>query len=110
MNLSRSTYYARPDSGRRKIVQITDAELRAAIEEIVAEWPAYCYRRVTHKLRRRGIHVNHKRVARVMREAALSPRRIRQFLVTTDSEHSEPVFPSLRGYGCRDRINFGSQT
>ena len=45
------------------------------IENVVTEWLAYGYRRVTHELRRRGIVVNHKRVARIMREQALAPRR-----------------------------------
>ena len=58
------------------------------------EWPAYGYRRVTQELRRRGTIANHKRVARIMREEALTPRRIRKFLVTTDSDHDEPIFPN----------------
>jgi putative transposase len=62
---------------------------------VVAEWSAYGYRRVTHELRRRGILANHKRVARIMREEALTPRRIRRFLATTDSNHPEPVYPNL---------------
>jgi putative transposase len=69
--------------------------LREAIEEVVEEWTAYGYRRVTRELRRRGIVANHKRVARIMREEALTPRRIKRFLVTTDSNHALPVFPNL---------------
>jgi len=95
MNLARSTYYRRPDRARQGRRTAAETELRAAIEEIVAEWPAYGYRRVTHELRRRGVYVNHKRVARVMREGALTPRRVRRFLVTTDSRHAEPIFPNL---------------
>ena len=95
MGLPRSTYYRRPDRARRAARLAAETELRAAIEEIVAEWPAYGYRRVTHELRRRGMQVNHKRVARIMREAALTPRRVRRFLVTTDSKHAEPIFPNL---------------
>lgn len=69
--------------------------LRQSIEEVVEEWSAYGYRRVTRELRRRGIVANHKRVAGIMREEALTPRRIKRFLVTTDSGHAFPVFPNL---------------
>jgi putative transposase len=93
MGIARSTYYAvaRGDVLKRE----SEAALRSAIEIVVAEWPAYGYRRVTHELRRRGIVINHKRVARVMREEALTPRRMRRFLTTTDSDHAEPIYENL---------------
>lgn len=91
MNLPRSSYYrqaGQQDSGSR-------AEFRAAVEAVCLDWPAYGYRRVTRELRRRGWHVNHKRVSRLMREEALTARRVKRFLATTDSAHDEPVFPNL---------------
>lgn len=96
MSLSRSTYYkqARRTASER---DGSNAALRAEIETIVAKWPAYGYRRVTHELRRQGIIVNHKRVARIMREEALTPRRIKRFLKTTDSNHQEMIYPNLIG-------------
>ena len=46
-----------------------DMEVRSAIQKIVLEHRRrYGYRRVTAELRRRGMVVNHKRVARIMRE------------------------------------------
>ena len=39
--------------------------------------------------------VNHKRVARIMREDAFTPRRMHRFLATTDSDHAEPIYPNL---------------
>lgn len=103
MNLPRSTFYKKPDGEARRLREESRATLRAEIEEIVTEWTAYGYRRVTEELRRRNIVVNHKRVARIMREEALTPRRVRKFLVTTDSDHVEPIFPNL----CRDFIPTG---
>lgn len=93
MGIARSTYYAvaRDHVFKRE----SEAALRSAIENVVAEWPAYGYRRVTHELRRRGIVINHKRVARIMREEALTPRRVRRFLATTDSDHAEPIYENL---------------
>jgi putative transposase len=95
MSLPRSTFYKKPHGQIRRLREESRATLRAAIEEIVEEWPAYGYRRVTQELRRRGTVANHKRVTRIMREEALTPRRIRKFLVTTDSDHAEPIFPNL---------------
>ena len=55
-----------------------DMEVRAAIQQIALEHRRrYGYRRVQPELRRRGMLVNHKRVARIMREdnlLAVQPR------------------------------------
>ena len=95
MNISRGTFYKRSDTEARRRREESRTMLREAIEEVVEEWPAYSYRRVTRELRRRAVVANHKRVARIMREEALTPRRIKRFLVTTDSNHALPVFPNL---------------
>jgi putative transposase len=95
MSLPRSTYYRRHDAAGVEARARNEAQLRGQIEDILAEFPAYGYRRVTHELRRRGRVVNHKRVARVMRQAALTPKRVRRFLATTDSDHPEPIYPNL---------------
>lgn len=97
MNLSRSTFYKGCSGDTQQIREEQRALLRAEIEEVLAEWPFYGYRRVTRELRRRGIVVNHKKVARIMREEALTPRRVRRFITTTDSSHGDPVYPNLAG-------------
>jgi putative transposase len=97
MNLSRSTFYKGPKDAVHRSRDESRTSLRIEIEEILAEWSAYGYRRVTRELRRRGIVVNHKRVAKIMREEALTPRRVRRFMTTTDSDHKEPVYPNLAG-------------
>lgn len=91
MNLPRSSYYR----GDRQHSAQARAEFRAAVEAVCLEWPSYGYRRVTQELRRQGWHVNHKRVSRLMREEALTARRVKRFLATTDSDHTEPIFPNL---------------
>lgn len=80
MSLARSTYYRRPEPRTALLQDQAEAAMRAAIENVVAEWPFYGYRRVTHELRRRGIVVNHKKVARIMRQAALTPKKIKRFV------------------------------
>ena len=55
----------------------------------------YGYRRITAELRRRGMLVNHKRVARMMREDNLLAVQPRAFVVTTDSDHEFEVYLNL---------------
>lgn len=46
-----------------------EMELRSLIQQIAMEHrQRYGYRRISAELRRRGMAVNHKRVARIMRE------------------------------------------
>ena len=72
-----------------------DLKLREAIQRIALEFPSYGWPRMTEELQRRGWAVNHKRVYRLMREDNLLCLRRRKFVVTTDSNHSLPVYPNL---------------
>jgi len=92
--LAPSTYYYRPRV-RSAEAAVAEDRLVARIREICAEFPRYGYRRVTAQLKAEGERVNHKRVARIMREQDLRVRRKRRFVVTTNSDHDGPVFPNL---------------
>lgn len=71
-------------------------EIRAAIQEIALQHRRrYGYRRITAELRARGMVVNHKRVARLMREDNLLAIRGRKFVATTDSDHELEVYVNL---------------
>ena len=90
----RSSYYralhtrpSEPSEANTTLVQ----EIRA----VCLEWPSYGSPRVTRELHRRGHRVNHKRVARLMREAHLVCRRKKRFVVTTDSTHTLRVYPNV---------------
>jgi putative transposase len=73
-----------------------DMEVRSMIQKIFAEHKRrYGYRRVSAELRRRGMPVNHKRVARLMREDNLLAVRPKSFVGTTDSEHELEVSLNL---------------
>ena len=73
-----------------------DMDVRSAIQGIaVAHRRRYGYRRITAELRRRGLLVNHKRVARLMREDNLLAVQPRAFVVTTDSDHALEVALNL---------------
>jgi putative transposase len=70
--------------------------VRSAIQQIAVEHRRrYGYRRITAELRRRGLLVNHKRVARIMREDNLLAVPPRQFVVTTDSDPRLEVYLNL---------------
>ncbi len=71
-------------------------EVRSAIQQVALEHRRrYGYRRVSAELRRRGMLVNHKRVARIMREDNLLAVQPKQFVVTTDSNHDLEVYLNL---------------
>ena len=94
MGLVRSTYYYQ---SRAPCVeaQKEEADLRDRIEEIVVEFARYGYRRVTWQLKREGWRVNHKRVARILREESLQCQVKRRWVKTTDSNHGYAVYPNL---------------
>jgi len=87
--LPRSSYYyqARPAN---------ENELETVIEEIAGQFPTYGTRRVTHQLRRSpyNIHVNRKRVQRIMAQKKLLRPVKRSRKRTTDSQHPYPRYPN----------------
>jgi len=73
-----------------------EMEVRSAIHRIVVEHRRrYGYRRITAELRRQGMVVNRKRVARIMREDNLLAVQPRAFVVTTNSDHQLEVYLNL---------------
>jgi transposase InsO family protein len=71
-------------------------EVRSAIQAVVLEHRRrYGYRRVTREIRRRGMMVNHKRVARLMSQDNLLAVQPRAWVATTNSEHQLEVYMNL---------------
>jgi len=94
MKLSRSSFYYKLKSPNPERME-AEANLRDKIEAICLEYTRYGYRRVTHELRYRGSHVNHKKVLRIMRESDLLCRVRRRWVRTTDNRHHFPRYPNL---------------
>jgi putative transposase len=91
--VSRASFYR---SLKEEMPIEEDMEVRSEVQKIVFEHRRrYGYRRVTAELRRRGMLVNHKRVARIMREDNLLAMQSRAFVVTTDSDHQLEVYLNL---------------
>jgi putative transposase len=86
LEVSRSAFY---DHARHlpSARAVADAELAERIEAIhEASRSTYGWPRVHRALRREGIHVSRKRVARIMRQRSLIGRCRRRFTVTTISD------------------------
>jgi putative transposase len=91
--VSRAAYYRHWDE-HAPLVQET--ALRDAVQRLAIAHRHYGYRRITALLKRDGWVVNHKRVARILREDNLLCLRKPLFRPpTTDSRHSWRVWPNL---------------
>jgi putative transposase len=91
--VSRASFYR---SLQECMPQEESMEVHSAIQQIVLEHRRrYGYRRVTAELRRRGMLVNHKRVARIMREDNLLGVQRKRFVTTTDSNHGLEIYLNL---------------
>jgi len=90
VELPRSSYYYQAS-------EVDESELEAAIEEIAGQFPTYGTRRVAHQLRRAPykIHVNRKRVQRIMAQKKLLRPVKRTKKRTTDSQHPYPRYRNL---------------
>ena len=90
-----STYYAweRQQQSHR---EQSDRELLDAIRRLFARFHGrYGAPRIHRELRREGLSVSRKRVARLMREAGLRAKGRRKYKPTTDSDHTLPVAPNV---------------
>ena len=88
--LARSSYYHAPTTAGAD-----EPAIRAALEQVAAEWPTYGFRRLTAQLAREGQVVNRKRVRRLMAEMGLQAQKPRKKTATTDSRHAFPRYANL---------------
>jgi putative transposase len=87
--LRRSTKYYR---ARVAAEQTLQDQIRA----VTGQFPTYGVRRVTAQLRRDyKLKINHKRVARVMREMGMNRKKRHKKRKTTQSQHAFPRYPNL---------------
>ena len=78
----------------RKSSEPRHVELRETLRRIATAWPYYGYRSITRELRRRGWHVNEKRVRRLMRlDSLLCQRRRSRWKLYR--RHGLPIHPNL---------------
>jgi putative transposase len=95
MDLAVSTYYYKPKKDPNLKLK-SDSDIRAKIEEIHLTLPGYGWRRIRREFLKMGLHVNHKRIKRIMREFGLYSVLKRQFKIkTTNSNHPFKVYKNL---------------
>jgi hypothetical protein len=93
MDIPRSTYYYQKTENTVK----TQPEnyLTEKIKDIAYHHPYYGYRRITAQLPGEKIKVNHKRVLKIMHQLGIQGSLKRSYITTTNSKHSNPIYPNL---------------
>jgi putative transposase len=93
VSLNRGGYYRRWKISRPRE---EETALRDQLQKLSLAYPHYGYRRIDELLRRKGWHVNHKRLLRILRTDNLLCLRRKAFVpATTDSRHAWLVWPNL---------------
>lgn len=97
LEVSSSGYYAwrgRPESRRSR----EDREMKAIIRSVFEESrQTYGSPRILDELKDRGIRCGRKRVARLMKEDKMVPKKARRFRRTTIAEPDHPKAPNVLG-------------
>lgn len=96
IELSSSSYYKEKSRSSSEKEEL-EANIRGQIESVRVEHPVAGYRTLLHYLERRGIHTTEYRLRKVLRKFSLHIKPKRKFIRTTDSNHSNLVFPNLAG-------------
>ena len=89
-----TTYYSDPEQARQDKEE-SDADIRGKIEQIRVEFPKAGYRPLLGYLKRHGIKVGETRLRRILKESNLFIRPKKKFVVTTQSDHDELIYPNL---------------
>lgn len=99
LNVARSSfYYWRRTAGDRAARQAADAKLAARIRKVHQDADGtYGAPRITAELRETGELVNHKRIARIMRQAGLAGLRLRRKHRTTIADPAAAKAADLIG-------------
>lgn len=95
LGVTRSGFYAwkkRPKSARARADELLGIDIAALHEK---SRKRYGSPRIHRALRKKGVRVGAKRIARLMRAAGLVTRQKRRFRRTTDSNHSNPIAPNV---------------
>ncbi len=95
LDVSPSGYYAwrgRPESARSRADRLLKADIRSIFVE---SRETYGSPRIHDELRDRGVRCGRKRVARLMKEDQLHPKKARPFRVTTVSSETHSKAPNI---------------
>lgn len=88
LGINRSSYYYAPSP-----LKLETVELMHKIDKLYTEFPYYGYPRITAQLRREGIIVNEKKIARLMKIMGIQAIYPKKSLSKNNTPH--PVYPYL---------------
>jgi len=95
LEVSKSGYFAWRD-GREAPRRSRDRALSVHIQAIHQQSrKTYGSPRIHHELKEQGMAVGKKRVERLMKSAEIAVLPQRRFVITTDSDHDQPIAPNL---------------
>lgn len=95
LSVSKSGYFAWRD-GRERPRASEDRALSVRIKAIHEESrQTYGSPRIHHALKTQGFALGKKRVERLMKDVGIAVLPARRFVVTTDSDHDQPIAPDL---------------
>ena len=86
--------YPRSQIYYRRKGEKEEEDLKETLMSLAGDHPTYGYRRMTVMLKRQGYGVNHKRVARLMRELGLMGKPQVKRKRTTNSKHPFRRYPN----------------
>jgi len=95
LKVSKSGYYKwlqTKDSNRKNRKKTLMAKVRRLFFQYKK---VYGSPRITRELRKEEIHISEKTVGRYMREMGLRAIPKQRFVITTDSNHDNPIYPNL---------------
>ncbi len=95
LDVSPSGYYAwrgRPESARSRANRLLKVDIRSIFDE---SRETYGSPRIHDELRDRGVRCGRKRVAKLMKEEQLEPKKARRYRVTTVSSETHEKAPNI---------------
>jgi transposase InsO family protein len=95
LNVSRSGYYQWTRRGKSERKKRRE-RLKQQISRIFLESRRlYGSPKITQVLRRQGVRVSEKTIARIMKELGLKSRTVKKYKATTNSKHNLPVYDNV---------------
>ena len=96
IGLSTSAYYDLKHKEQSEAKEKEDADLCSKIEDLQNKYSCWGNRTIKVQLKKHlNMQVNKKKILRIMRKFGLFHKIKRQFMNTTDSNHSFKIYPNL---------------
>ncbi len=97
LNIRRSSYYYWLKTSERRNKKLSEEQEIVTEIKIIQKKTRYSFGtpRITDALNKKDFEINHKKVARILRDNGLNHRAKKKFKITTDSNHKFAASPNL---------------